>query len=387
MTHVRAYQLGPYSDWSQRLLNELASAKICLLTPDRKTAYDAELRKKMAAGGDAAATSAVAAGNGGSTFGADSDGDELDLAPESPSSFGGSSSRIRSSDSRVSRRKASLPSREMPSAIGVGKAAPADAQKLAAAAKPVPKPSPPSLPPAESPVLPAAPATAWHYEPPYMVEYRRKFFENFVRVCILLFVLGLALILFTAFVLPLFKESVAPPVIPPGAPTVEPPSAPPAVPSAPIEAPPPAPPSVATKASGENGEPVGPPPAGVTEQPAERPKAAFSRASPAAKTTATQISDAEAFVGRWRTYEDGRYISTITLLADHSARDSRHPTMAGVWDLSDGEVVIEWKDGWRQVWRQDGKVIRTMSFSPDDPDELRPVNEGTAVKGDSSSER
>jgi hypothetical protein len=61
--------------------------------------------------------------------------------------------------------------------------------------------------------------------------------------------------------------------------------------------------------------------------------------------------------------------------------------MAGVWDLSDGEVVIEWKDGWRQVWRQDGKVIRTMSFSPDDPDELRPVNEGTAVKGDSSSER
>ncbi|MBN2025084.1 MAG: hypothetical protein JW809_20070 [Pirellulales bacterium] len=43
MAHVRTFQTGPHSIESQQLLNELAAAKLCLLDPAKKAAYDAEL--------------------------------------------------------------------------------------------------------------------------------------------------------------------------------------------------------------------------------------------------------------------------------------------------------------------------------------------------------
>src|ERR1700722_2801826 len=49
MAHVRSFQSGQYVDASQRLLNELASARICLLRADKKAAYDAGLRAILAA--------------------------------------------------------------------------------------------------------------------------------------------------------------------------------------------------------------------------------------------------------------------------------------------------------------------------------------------------
>jgi hypothetical protein len=44
MAHLRTYQLGPNSELSQRLLNEVATAKLCLLDPMRKAEYDQSLR-------------------------------------------------------------------------------------------------------------------------------------------------------------------------------------------------------------------------------------------------------------------------------------------------------------------------------------------------------
>jgi hypothetical protein len=44
MRHVRTHQLGPLSAVSQRVLNEIAAAKICLLNPTSKAVYDATLR-------------------------------------------------------------------------------------------------------------------------------------------------------------------------------------------------------------------------------------------------------------------------------------------------------------------------------------------------------
>ncbi len=52
MSHLRVFQAGKHSKLSQKLLNEVAAAKICLLTPERKAAYDVQL----AAGGPQAAT-------------------------------------------------------------------------------------------------------------------------------------------------------------------------------------------------------------------------------------------------------------------------------------------------------------------------------------------
>ena len=47
MTHLRRYQSGPNSVRSQKLLNEVATAKLCLLRPDKKTAYDQCLRQDL----------------------------------------------------------------------------------------------------------------------------------------------------------------------------------------------------------------------------------------------------------------------------------------------------------------------------------------------------
>jgi hypothetical protein len=48
MNHVRTYQTGPHAALSQQILNELAAARLCLLNPQRKRAYDAELKAKRA---------------------------------------------------------------------------------------------------------------------------------------------------------------------------------------------------------------------------------------------------------------------------------------------------------------------------------------------------
>ncbi len=48
MGHLRTFQTGKHSADSQRLLNEVAAARVCLLRPEKKAAYDQELRKELA---------------------------------------------------------------------------------------------------------------------------------------------------------------------------------------------------------------------------------------------------------------------------------------------------------------------------------------------------
>lgn len=47
MAYVRTFQSGPHAAESQKLLNELATAKVCLLNRDKKRAYDEALRAKI----------------------------------------------------------------------------------------------------------------------------------------------------------------------------------------------------------------------------------------------------------------------------------------------------------------------------------------------------
>jgi pSer/pThr/pTyr-binding forkhead associated (FHA) protein len=44
MAHVKGLAIGPYGDVSQRILNELARARVCLMNAAAKTRYDAGLR-------------------------------------------------------------------------------------------------------------------------------------------------------------------------------------------------------------------------------------------------------------------------------------------------------------------------------------------------------
>src|SRR5215469_338512 len=61
MAHVRTFQTGPHSALSQKLLNELAAARLALLDSEKKAAYDQQLRGKL--GSSAPAKSG--AGQGG----------------------------------------------------------------------------------------------------------------------------------------------------------------------------------------------------------------------------------------------------------------------------------------------------------------------------------
>jgi WD40 repeat protein len=47
MIHLRNYQSGKQAAHSQRLLNEVASAKVTLLLPEKRTAYDEQLRRTL----------------------------------------------------------------------------------------------------------------------------------------------------------------------------------------------------------------------------------------------------------------------------------------------------------------------------------------------------
>jgi hypothetical protein len=48
MGHVRTFQAGRYGALSQQILNELAAARVCLLSHEKKLAYDAELQATLA---------------------------------------------------------------------------------------------------------------------------------------------------------------------------------------------------------------------------------------------------------------------------------------------------------------------------------------------------
>ena len=49
MAQIKNFQIGKYSGLSQRILNEIAAAKICLLNPDKKQQYDRKLRPRLEA--------------------------------------------------------------------------------------------------------------------------------------------------------------------------------------------------------------------------------------------------------------------------------------------------------------------------------------------------
>ena len=51
MIQIRKYQTGPRGRYTQKLLNELSAAKGCLLSPERKAAYDQALHQQLVAAG------------------------------------------------------------------------------------------------------------------------------------------------------------------------------------------------------------------------------------------------------------------------------------------------------------------------------------------------
>ena len=47
MAHIRTYQSGKRAAESHSLLNEISTARVCLLDPEQKAAYDEQLREQL----------------------------------------------------------------------------------------------------------------------------------------------------------------------------------------------------------------------------------------------------------------------------------------------------------------------------------------------------
>ncbi len=47
MAHVRSFQAGRHSALSQKILNQIAAARVCLLDPKKKADYDRQLREQL----------------------------------------------------------------------------------------------------------------------------------------------------------------------------------------------------------------------------------------------------------------------------------------------------------------------------------------------------
>jgi hypothetical protein len=351
MAHVRTYQLGEYSDISQELLNELAAAKMCLLLPERKAVYDATLRLTLTLTASAAPSSPKSHSTG-YLPGAPPDDEELDLVPEKPAHA-----------SHASHHRAAVGTTRSdegsPSSIGTRKSKPAPA----AAPKPLLAAMPDDLP---SPVVP------WPHEPPFLTENRRRLLETLTKVGIFVFLLVLAVMLFNAFALPWIRTTFAP--------QENPPSAPPTPPTAeshhhPLP-PPPVPMNDGTENRADLSRKAMPPPRDAT--PEENRASAGERS--VGPIISEQPSGEEFFIGRWHIYENQRYVSTITLGNDHSARDSHHPSEVGTWEYKNQEARVLWKDGWRVVLRREGADVRKFALTPDDAAGERPVDEGTATR-------
>jgi hypothetical protein len=60
MAHLKRFNTGSHSDLAERLLNEVAAARLCLLNPAKRASYDQALRQQLAARAEPAANEAKA---------------------------------------------------------------------------------------------------------------------------------------------------------------------------------------------------------------------------------------------------------------------------------------------------------------------------------------
>jgi hypothetical protein len=50
MSHIRSFQAGKHSDLSQKILNQISAARVCLLDPKKKADYDQKLKQQLSPG-------------------------------------------------------------------------------------------------------------------------------------------------------------------------------------------------------------------------------------------------------------------------------------------------------------------------------------------------
>lgn len=101
MVHLRSFQTGQHAAASQKLLNEVSAAKLCLLKPEKKTAYDAKLKAKLGNGAaakhaqpaSAQLVSATPLAGPQSSHGDDWQVDPMQFAPSKPRKVTGTGSR------------------------------------------------------------------------------------------------------------------------------------------------------------------------------------------------------------------------------------------------------------------------------------------------------
>ena len=95
-------------------------------------------------------------------------------------------------------------------------------------------------------------------------------------------------------------------------------------------------------------------------------------------------ADPFAAAGRWRIYHTDGSPITVTLYPNHSARSDWENGTRGHWRWVKGNLVMRWKDGWRDVVMLKEGRFEKLGYAPGNRDEAAPSNRTAAYQLDPS---
>jgi len=93
-------------------------------------------------------------------------------------------------------------------------------------------------------------------------------------------------------------------------------------------------------------------------------------------------ADPFAAAGRWRIYHTDGSPIIMTLYPNHSARSNWENGTKGYWKWVNGNLVVRWKDGWRDVIGLKEGRFEKLGYAPDNRDLAAPSNRTAAYQLD-----
>jgi hypothetical protein len=88
-------------------------------------------------------------------------------------------------------------------------------------------------------------------------------------------------------------------------------------------------------------------------------------------------------VGRWQIFHGDGTPIYVTLYPDHRARSSWGEGETGRWSVVNGNLLMTWSDGWRDVITTEQGRFRKAGYAPGNRDLAAPSNRTAAYKLDS----
>ena len=92
--------------------------------------------------------------------------------------------------------------------------------------------------------------------------------------------------------------------------------------------------------------------------------AAFRRFLLAATVVSAAVAEADGFVGSWDGFDTKGNPYIIVLFEDGTAEGTLEPGMAGLWQVRDDVVYVEWNNDWKAMIIEGDGSYTKLAFGP-----------------------